>query len=696
MKFKSFLLSLSALLLLGVVKASACGGDDLYSGTMANLFVVTNPLDADETGINTIDESVDFWYAYLGGALDKSTLRETILYSRIEDYTAPEKSENALVKILVKRKDKIALAYLKINEQLYNLKNWAQNWDYQKPKIADYRALINQLARYTATPKLKDRFVYLRIRCLFCAEDYDAVEKEINLNINKVADANIKRRLEGYMGGVYFHRGQFAEALDVFYKIGDQRSIDRCVSRLLDPDKLESYYEKNPNSIVLLYVMQDYANYIYHANYNDGDDGEIWPQVRRDYAKMYDFARKVVREKKVKNPMVWQMFVGFLEFANHKCDNAFNSFAEAQKMGGTADHQDLARYLKLIAAFGMTNKPADFEDYILAEVKDMRELIDKKFSSEDEEMPGPLWNIYNYQLPEALYAYCVAQNNWQAQMLTLALFGMVPIDGMYESYWSVVDGKLSTDQLIGFLNKLQKPDKKDKLSYGLTQLVSINATTSMNELIGTKYIREGNYDKAIEYLKNVPATFYANTGLGCYLNLRKVPEEVDFARYDTNNLEGDDVPEYRQTKLEFAIRMRDNHKRLKSLKGDERAKLAYQMAKEVFHASPAGDLWAITEYGWSSADVPYNNMNNQAVVLLNTAAQSTKDFDLLKKIYIGLASVPQEDSRGVVYNYETETSSLIISASQRMGYEWLRVSLSPDDEWARSCDVFQFYCHNEE
>lgn len=692
MKFKSFLLSLSALVLLGVLKASACGGGDLYFGTMANLFVVTTPLDEDETGVNTLDESVDFWYGYLGGALSKDALRGAINYSRIEDFADPGSSENELAKILNKRKDKIALAYLKFNQQLYDLKNWASNWDYKKPKIADYRALLNQIARFTPNAKLKDRYTYLRIRCLYCAEDYDAVEKEIKLNINKLADPKLKRRLEGYMGGIYYQRGEYAKALEVFDKMGDKRSIGRCVSKLLDPDKLEAYYEENPNSVVLLYVMQDYANYIYHANYNDGDEGQIWPQVRRDYDRMYDFAQKVVREKKVKNLNVWQMYIGFLEYADHKCDLAYNSLAQAQKMGGLEEHQNLARYLKLIASFDMKNKPADFEDYIIAETKALKQLIDSKYETGFGSLDGPLWNIYDYQLPAALHSYCVAQNNWQAGMLTYAIFGMVPNGEIYNSYWQVVDGELSVDQLLKYLDKLENPDKKDKLSYGLTQLVSKDESMAMTELIGTKYIREGNYDKAVEYLKQVPAEFYKGKGIGYYLNLRKMPVDVDFGRDKTNNLEGEEVKNYRQVKLEFATRMRDNFKKLKSLKGDARAELAYQMAKEAFQASPAGDLWAISEYGWSSADVPYNNMNNQAVALLYQAAKYTKEFSILKKVYIGLASTPQEETRGVVYDYETETHSFVIGASQRAGYEWLRSTLTDTDEWARSCDVFQYYC----
>lgn len=687
MKLKTFLLSLSALLMV-FGKAEACGGGDYYEGAMGNLFFMTNRLNADETGVDVERESVEFWYTYLGGSVAKKDLEEAIRWGKLEDFENPDVTENVLVKALAKHKDRLALAYLRLNHKLYALKSWGSTWDYEKPDPSQYEELLKELSRYTPTSKLKDRYTYLRMRILFALDRYDDVLGIWDNFASKWADGPLKRRALGYVAGAYYHKDRYAEALEVFDAMGDQRSINRCVSRLLDPDKLEVFYEKKPNSVVLLYVMQDYANYLYHAKQNDGDWGEIWPQVRRDYDKMMAFAKRVLKEKKVENLMPWQAFVGFLQYANNDSEAAFLSFCEAQRMGGTQDQQKLVRYLKMLASFEAKSRPADFVDYILGETRALKETA--SYESQNDVL-SPLWSIYNYDLPKKLYSYCKQIGNKQAEFLVYALFDVVPVSNEnYVFYNSYIDSELSADELVDRLENLEKPNKKDALVMGFTAMVSKGESVRLNELIGTKYMREGKYDKAIGYLKQTSDDFLKEQLIAPYLNLRKMPENP-FGRDDTKDLYGEEVKEYKNVKLDFCIRMRDNLKKLKGLKGDAYSELAYEMACELFQASPAGDLWAMSEYYWSGSGSHYNGMSEQAKDLLQKAIEKAGDFSIKRKCYIGLASIHSGLESKIYYNWQTEKTIVNFDETEAIAYEWLKNNLPNDDSFRNGCDIFRTY-----
>jgi len=108
-----------------------------------------------------------------------------------------------------------------------------------------------------------------------------------------------------------------------------------------------------------------------------------------------------------------------------------------------------------------------------------------------------------------------------------------------------------------------------------------------NELIGTKYMREEQFDKAIEYLSKVPAAYDAT--LNVYPYFRRNPFSEDFHqkyRRDFN------VPGY---KRHFARKMLSFQNEMNTAKNKEAKALAtYQYAVGLMHATT--DCWALLHY----------------------------------------------------------------------------------------------------
>ena len=692
MRMSELTLLAIAIMLFCCGKALACGGDN-WGPDMCDHFCLVQPLDPEKTGVSDVDESTEFWYDYIGRTVSRDRLKEAIENANANDYDDPGSSENALVAALYGRGDTNALNYLRLNHKLYTLNTWMNRWDYERPTPDQYNKLVYEIASLQTTDKLTERIVYLRMRALFCAKRYDDVETNWKNFASKWKESPLKRRARGYMGGVYYQRGQYAEALEIFDANGDQRSINKCVSRLLDPDKLEAYYEKNRDSRVIGYVMQDYANYIFHAMTNGGEGGEIWPQVRNDYNKMLAFAERVVKEKKVKDLALWQDFVGFLYYSAKNDDKAYEAFSKVEKMKATVQEKEFARYFKFLASFNATDRPDNYTDYLLAETENLLDAQDKQYA--DEEYTKNHVNVYeicSFDLPTRLYKYCNSLGNEHAKMLVISIFQNVfTLDDNWCVYYDeLIDHVWSADKVIEFYNKLKNPPAGDKLVAGLTKMSRTDLTPSVQELIGTKLLREGDFEKAIGYLENLSQELLKNQGIAPYLNLRTVSKH-DFDRENYDYMDSEDIKEYRNVKLEYCRDMAARMKKLATLQGDQLADMAYEMANLCFQASPAGDLWAISEYSWSGADIHYNNLNKMAIDLLHLAIKNTNDFQRLKKCYYGLASVPQRENYKFYYNWQTRTYTLNAFGSELEGYEWLAKNLPRNDELRRNCDWLNSY-----
>ena len=673
------------------LRTLACGGDS-WGPSMSDYFCLVQPLDPDVTGVDAVAESVDFWYDYLNGSLSKEALKEAVENATSADYDNPEESENALVAALYKRGNTNALTYLKLNNRLYKLNTWMHSWDYERPTDGQYHQLVYDIARLQNDGKLDERIVYLRMRALYCGKRYDDVEANWQQFASKWKESPLKRRARGYLGGVYYQREQYVEALEIFDANGDMQSINKCVSRLLNPDKLTELYEKKKDSRVLGYVIQDYANYLYHALSSEDEWGTIWPQVKRDYNKMLTLAERVVKEKKVKDLALWQDFVGFLYFAVHDDDKAYEVFGKVANMKATQEEKNFARYFRFLASFNSSNRPSDFTTYLLTETENLLKTNTQE-SADDENTynASPAFAICTFELPTRLYKYCGSLGNEHAQMLVLSIFGDVyGVDDKYFLNFSELsDHTWSADKVIEFYNKLKTP-ATDPLIAGLTKLSPQELTPTIQELIGTKLMREGNFDKAVTYLEGLPMSLLKEQGIAPYLNLRTFSKR-DFERENYRYEDSDDITEYRNVKLEFCRDMAAKMRLLPTLHGNQLSDLAYELANKCFQASPAGDLWALSEYSWSSVDIHYNNLNKLAIEYLRLAIQNTTDMQRLKKCYYGLAAVPQEETTKYYYNWDTKTYVFDLQGSELEGYDWLAKNLPPTDELRRSCDYINAY-----
>ncbi len=676
--FKRYILAIS-LSVLSWTAGWACGwvGDD---ASYYNLFRCTNPLPNLED--QHIDESALFWARYLGVAADED-FKNDMRYLRPEDFDDAE-SDNLLLSTLRSQGKTDAIELLRLNRELEELVESRFSWSYRNVTTEDYQQLLNKVDSLSVSRALSKRKTFLKMRILSRLNADDAMMDLWNNEAKDWEPSEIRDRMEGYVAGIYFRQGNYDKALPVYFRLNDGGSISLCVNRMLDATSIEEAYQKDPNAMILGYILEDYANYFYHANEHmdwkvDEEGYEIWSKVTVQRENVMALAQKVVDEGKAKDLQMWQAFIGFMQMITDQNDLAYESFTKAQSLPGFTRLAHLLRHYKFNAALEMTAKPADFDKYAAEEIRYFKEI--SKYLSEPESSVAH--GLYSHDLMYRFYKYVDQRSN--PTLSFLAHCTLAP-----GAHWEM-DDKLSTQQ-VKEVQSYVRHGGEGALGQCLVKYCGI-PEDQFNEMIGTKLMRDGNYTEAREYLAKVPNNYLRNLGIAVYLMNRTFPD-TPFERKNRKDYYDVELTDIRNVKLEFCDQIIQLREQLSKAKGDAKADIAYQMANMLYQASPSGDLWALSEYFWSSYGTHRNEMNVQSIELLKLALDCTSDYNRQVECYYGLAANPCSE-QDVTANYDWENKRYYLEPQdiQREAYIWLHYNSRRDHPIFDSCDWLKMYIY---
>lgn len=622
-----------------------------------------------------IDESVQFWSKFTG--VDADELTWNIRYLTLSDFDDPD--DNALLTTLTEKNELAALMLLRLNTELNELQRANDGWEYRKVTAADYSNLLDRVDQLKVTGELGRRKTFLKMRLLYCLKDYDACMTLWDRFASKWEPCPIRDRMEGYVAGIQYKNKEYDKAVDTYFRLGDDESIQLCVNRMLNSTDVMAEYERDPNSRILGYVLEDYANYYYHAIANsfdgvDGDDSHIWYSVTSESGKMEQFALKVAQEGKVKDAQMWQAFAGFMQMFRGQNDVAYETFCQAEKMKGDGIVKPLLRHYKFMAALESDHVN---DQYLLDEL-----VYQGKGNYVSQEEAELINRLYGYELN-----YRISDYICQREDFTVPFF-FVQASYQYDRFWSM-DGDLTIDHLKE-IHRIMTEGSKDPLINGLKPYLHFTLNT-VNEMLGTRLMREDRYDEAKTYLKQVEIEYLDNQSIAPYLAERHLPEHA-FMREDYSDPDYSSAP-HRNVKLEFCQQVIDLKSQIAHAEGATRAQLEYVLANILFQASPAGDMWALSSYSWSSYDNHRNQLNDQAGALLKDALAESRDYELTVKCYFGMAANPQEEGIEPFVEYDADGGSYYVKAigEQYDAYVWLMAQEERSLPVYRTCDWLKLY-----
>ena len=551
-----------------------------------------------------------------------------------------QRYNNTFIKYLIDTNDKEAVRLLILAKECEAARSIrADKWWYptkEELKSSDLQEILERALAYKGV-KLKTRYLLQAIRAAFTMSEFELCLKLWEEIIQHQPESVVKTMCEDYIGGIYFQQNDFETAIRHYAKnIHNLVSFWWCADRLTkinsDVERIKILYRYCPDSPELARMIEkicreaeELANRRIFDKQNNGYKSYL--DNRNRYIKLRDFALQVASEKRAKDVALWQYTAAFLTMIDGDIELANRYIQNAKSMKTTPFLQDNIRILQIMLNAFTGNYDASFETQMLNDLKwldqKMVDNLTKKITEEYIRWEGGMFANYSkfyyndmmrkITLTVMLPQYVKRGKEVKALLLAGMASERLRLLTNYRqsakknntrhvrdiSFYKGMDTTWNIDFYTDVFNVMDTIPVKTVLQYKqLLQEKNGNAFDRflaerchynpdyLNEIIGTKYMRELKFDQAVKYLSLVKSG-YENS-----LNIYEYFCYSPFADPFFGKKRIDITPGY---KLSFATQMLDLQKITGIAQSNEtKAEAMYRYA--VGLAQATSDCWALFRY----------------------------------------------------------------------------------------------------
>ena len=560
----------------------------------------------------------DNWKAYLGST---------------EEYFWFDADE--VIKAARQKGDALMVSYVQNLKKYLNCVGVEQNkqyeWNYPtKEEIANQQRNLQAVRTYAFSKiktKLRSQHALLYMRCNMMLGRHQDNINFWQQTASQFIETVYKDMMKNIYAGALYKTGRETEAGQMFAEMDDYESLMTIYYKKRSYLAISQHYKQNPNSKVLPFLLQDFVNNAQEAEDAKGEGtlgGKLF--IRninlQESWQMQQFCEMVVREGKTETPIMWKCAKAWLEYLAGKKQEALKDIEAAMSLEGTDRMKDNARVLKLYITAATAKAGDKFDNYLVEELSWLNQKIkqDNFFERAQTRITNQALVPHYQNKPEQLLALLLATNNYDYNLR---------IDTM------------RVDRLEKFYSYAKTPGGKQFDKY-LKSQIQVN-DSSLIELIGTKYMRIAQWDKAIKWLKDIPTSYYNNNRSNEYLyysRMRSYEVEPWIKRQwlDSDKAYSNKLTWYNNIKLNFCKEMQMMESSLNLLQGKALEQRYYNLAVRYAQASIKGDCWWLLHNVKSCYDTIRVNevdFGAMAAELLQKAA-ATNDTDLKIKALFGM------------------------------------------------------------
>ncbi len=682
----------------------------------------------DETSPAYLDNIAEYWKKYVG---DHS--EDIYYYSYIWN-------KESILKAAQRKKDMEMQTYLKrLNAYLDACdKLNTDSWDYASKQERQKALLsLNQLANAAKLYKgsrLKSQYALLRMRINMLRNLNQQNISYWNTIASKLPQSMWREAMYNIYARALWKTGKRQQALDIYAEQGDIESIKFIASNYRNLAGIQSIYLKNPNSQMLAYLVQDFVN-----NSQQTIDSQAKGKLDKDWiaeigAKVIyqkeamnfiTFANKVIAEGKTQSPCLWRSATAMLHYLYREPRVAWKEINEAMTLDGTPRMKDNARAIRILVSTQNTQVKqaiSDYSTYLVSEFK----WLDEK--AKEEAHGNGYDNHYTEVLERVAYRGLYrhfrnlamimghTEKIKEYESMATAMYGMMDAyertfcqDEQDEQYISKYLYSSEYAELLDSLTAQQLADyysfittlHEDAFEQYVCQSLYHNADF-FKDMIGTKYLAEGNFGEAARWLKDVSLPFINQQAISYYASKRSfdVPFWFNHQKVDDENIwciEGDYANMKENPKLKFCQEMNQLIGEYNvSREGEAKDELAYQLAVRYYQASCYGDCWYLTHYGKSINDSARSGEADFAAIAQKYLKVSKQSSNLQLRYHslIALASIDIDPWRKEVYdeNWNLKTQYRPLSSQYLAMEEWSKFCKEyPQavDNYTTRCDVLK-------
>ena len=557
----------------------------------------------------------DNWKAYLGST-------EEYFWFNADD----------AIKAARQKGDALMVSYLQNLKKYLNCVDIEQRkqyeWNYPTANdIAAQKRDLQAVRTYAFSKvktKLRSQHALLYMRCnMMMGRHQD------NINFWQQTACNFietvyKDMMKNIYAGALYKTGREAEAGEMFAEMDDYESLMTIYYKKRSYLAISQQYKQNPNAKVLPFLLQDFVNNAQEAE--DAKTGSLGGKLfirdinQQESWQMQQFCELVVREGKTETPAMWKAAKAWLEYLSGKKQEALKDIEAATALEGTERMKDNVRVLKLYITAAQAKPSDSFDKYLANELEwfKQKEKEDEFFGrAQTRIMRQTIFQHYIDKPEQRLALMCITH------------------DYQYEQ---AID-TMRVDLLEKFYAYSKSPAKKDFDKYLKSQMQTNDS--ALVELIGTKYMRIAKWDKAIEWLKNIPVSYYNNNRSRSYLFyslLRKYDVEPWITRQWLREDEAweKNLKWWKNVKLDFCKEMQMLESSLNLLQGKALEQRYYNLAVRYAQANIKGDCWWLMREAKNCYDTVRVNevdLGARAIEYLQKAALSNDNDLKIKALF---------------------------------------------------------------
>ena len=689
-----------SIIALATMQAWACGGwvrPNYYMFSVFNRDLMQDPF---------VQETKKYWIDYTRS--DQAGWACEMLGSiKPEEF---DKTDNIIIKTAREKKDTETLNYLRLLVKYLNNDGSGFNrWNYPtKEQIAGFKTAANQVRQKAITyrgTRYKSQYALLVMRCNMTAGKHQDNITYWNNTASKLKQNVYKSWMKDIYAGALYNTGQKDKACEIYSELGDMTSIKYCMRKKRNLKGIKEEYAANPNSPTLIFLVQDFVNNT-QETLDNGSNPEIMKYVeatgiyKNEMDGFIDFAGQVLSEGKTKSPSMWEAARGFVNYMAGNQDDAIKQLTNAQNLEGTQRMKDNARACLMLASIKSAEPTDAFFDKMVADYKwlEQKSGLDGKSSSDDAHYRDVFERVtYDALVPKLI--------EWNMPQTAMIVLGRADNLTSNNELHTIIDN-ISSSELDDF-NTYLTNGQHNSLEKWAEKDVNFD-TDTFNDLMGTKLLREGEFQAAINYLEKVPLSLISNQGISYYMARKNYNQEIWLKRQFLSFFKEELTPVESNAKLQYCRDMVELDSRLANATGEERNQLLYNKANLLYQASFKGDCWYLSHYGSGVYDEQRSNEYDfvgMSRMLLRQVEQNTTLNDLRLKCLYALTFITAENNGYcLIENYDWNTRTSTYSIDNTMPHYWSMTRLlefsdqHPEIEqsYITKCDVIKLFrkCNN--
>lgn len=516
-------------------------------------------------------------------------------------------------------------------------------WYYQfkdDPDIKMLRSVIVQAKAYKGQ-RLLGRYTLQAVRAMFSLKEYDAICDLWQKKQERIPEGVIKEMIAGYVAGAELRRGNLDKSIDYYIGINNLGTVQYCLLKMgldhSDKALLAIAAEKcpdNPEIPELLHrVLYGAEDKHYAGEYNEWEylDYKKRMQTVHGSPKRNEECLKICQTalKTSRNPAVWYYSAAFLADLNAQPRKASEYLKSAEKTNRDAFLGESIKVMRMYLDSKLSAYDAAYEQKLFAQLKWLDEKITSEITGDVQETTESGYRLHTgfsyYYWNDMLRKIVIGEvcprmedagrGTFALRLMNMAdnrLLGLVNskrvernriVDGSFESVSETIsmeeyrnDGKLVNefDYSNYFFNCMDGIDLSTLRRYSasagnpsteferfLDERSYINKDY-IHEVIGTRYLRNQQYQSAVKWLEKVSEDYQSKTNVKWYM--RRDPFEYRASREGIRD----------NYKLSFAREMAALEKQLHSANPDERGLAMVKYGTGL--RSSFTNCWALTQY----------------------------------------------------------------------------------------------------